>query len=72
MAKKLTIVGLWCIQWYPVARPSMKNVVQMLEGDGDSLPMPPNSFGSTGPVRMNPSMPVRNLPQELAVISETE
>ncbi|CAL8119104.1 unnamed protein product [Prunus armeniaca] len=28
---KLAIVGLWCIQWYPVNRPSMKAVVQMLE-----------------------------------------
>ncbi|RVX01851.1 Rust resistance kinase Lr10 [Vitis vinifera] len=24
IAKKLTIVGLWCIQWYPIDRPSMK------------------------------------------------
>ncbi|KAH7853629.1 hypothetical protein Vadar_004867 [Vaccinium darrowii] len=23
IAKKLTIVGLWCIQWYPIDRPSM-------------------------------------------------
>ncbi|XVE64368.1 hypothetical protein DITRI_Ditri07aG0095300 [Diplodiscus trichospermus] len=67
IAKKLTIVGLWCIQWYPAGRPSMKNVVQILER-GDSLSMPPNPFGSTDPVRMNPRMPVRNLPQELAVI----
>ncbi|XP_039029256.1 rust resistance kinase Lr10-like [Hibiscus syriacus] len=37
VAKKLTIVGLWCIQWYPVDRPSMKEVVQMLEGDLDDL-----------------------------------
>ncbi|KAK9911884.1 hypothetical protein M0R45_035764 [Rubus argutus] len=27
--KKLSIVGLSCIQWYPVDRPSMKTVVQM-------------------------------------------
>ncbi|EOY23501.1 Kinase superfamily protein, putative [Theobroma cacao] len=72
IAKRLTIVGLWCIQWYPVGRPSMKNVVQMLEGEGDNLSMPPNPFGSTGPIRMNPSMPVRNVHQESAVISETE
>ncbi|KAE8675432.1 putative receptor-like protein kinase [Hibiscus syriacus] len=31
IAKKLTIVGLWCIQWYLVDHPSMKDVVQMLE-----------------------------------------
>ncbi|KAK9292406.1 hypothetical protein L1049_020374 [Liquidambar formosana] len=51
IAKKLTIVGLWCIQWYPVDRPSMKVVVQMLEGDGDNLIMPPNPFAST--IQMN-------------------
>ncbi|KAJ9679806.1 hypothetical protein PVL29_021654 [Vitis rotundifolia] len=46
IAKKLTIVGLWCIQWYPVDRPSMKVAVQMLEGEGDNLTMPPNPFAS--------------------------
>ncbi|RVW94561.1 Rust resistance kinase Lr10 [Vitis vinifera] len=35
IAKKLTIVGLWCIQWYPIDRPSMKVVVQMLEREGE-------------------------------------
>ena len=49
IAKQLTIVGLWCIQWYPMDRPPMKAVVQMLEGEGDSLTLPPNPFASTGP-----------------------
>ena len=31
IVKKLTIVGLWCIQWFSADRPSMKLVVQMLE-----------------------------------------
>ncbi|XP_058002545.1 rust resistance kinase Lr10 isoform X2 [Hevea brasiliensis] len=66
IAKKLTIVGLWCIQWFPVDRPSMTIVVQMLEGDGDDLAMPPNPFNSTG-------MPAgRHYHQELPVISEVE
>ncbi|XP_016458115.1 rust resistance kinase Lr10 [Nicotiana tabacum] len=43
--KKLAIVGLWCIQWYPADRPSMKVVIQMLEGEGCPI-MPPNPFGS--------------------------
>ncbi|KAL6321097.1 hypothetical protein AAG906_012869 [Vitis piasezkii] len=47
IARKLTIVGLWCIQWCPVDRPSMKLVVQMLEGEGESLTMPPNPFTCT-------------------------
>ena len=41
IAKNLAIVGLWCIQWHPVDRPSMKVLVHMLEG-GQKLSMPPN------------------------------
>ncbi|CAN6566840.1 unnamed protein product [Malus baccata var. baccata] len=48
--KQLAIVGLWCIQWHPVDRPSMKTVVQMLEG-GENLTMPPNPFASAGPTQ---------------------
>ncbi|KAK9939099.1 hypothetical protein M0R45_015808 [Rubus argutus] len=43
---ELAIVGLWCIQWHPMDRPSMKTVVQMLEREGDNLTMPPNPFAS--------------------------
>lgn len=31
IAKKLAVVGLWSIQWYPVDHLSMKAVVQMLK-----------------------------------------
>ncbi|CAN6582237.1 unnamed protein product [Malus baccata var. baccata] len=47
IAKKLVIVALWCIQWYPVNRPSMKAVVRMLGGCSENLSMPPNPFAST-------------------------
>ncbi|XP_062004693.1 rust resistance kinase Lr10-like [Rosa rugosa] len=47
IANRLAIVALWCIQWYPVNRPSMKAVVRMLEGPSESLIMPPNPFAST-------------------------
>ncbi|EYU21042.1 hypothetical protein MIMGU_mgv1a020230mg, partial [Erythranthe guttata] len=47
IARKLSIVGLWCIQWCPADRPSMKVVVQMLEGECDDLTMPPNPFPAT-------------------------
>ncbi|KAF4388059.1 hypothetical protein F8388_014742 [Cannabis sativa] len=43
IANKLAIVGLWCIQWHPMSRPTMKIVVQMLEGV-KVLDMPPNPF----------------------------
>ncbi|XVE68652.1 hypothetical protein DITRI_Ditri09bG0085900 [Diplodiscus trichospermus] len=65
IAKKLTIVGLWCIQWYPVDRPSMKAVVQMLEGEAENLTMPPNPFASKD--EMKPKKPIN---RELATISE--
>ncbi|BFG20892.1 hypothetical protein CerSpe_071660 [Prunus speciosa] len=47
IAEKLAIVGLWCVQWHPIDRPPMKNVVQMLEREGDNLAIPPYPFCST-------------------------
>ncbi|KAF7154029.1 hypothetical protein RHSIM_Rhsim01G0115700 [Rhododendron simsii] len=49
IVKKLAIVGFWCIQWYPIDRPSMHFVIQMLKGDRDTLIKPPNPFVSTNP-----------------------
>lgn len=45
IARKLAIVGLWCIQCHPIDRPSMKVVVQILEGR-ESLTVPPNPFAA--------------------------
>ncbi|KAK7293753.1 hypothetical protein RJT34_16626 [Clitoria ternatea] len=70
IAKKLAIVGLWCIQWNPVDRPSMKTVVQMLEGDGEKLIAPPTPFDSAGST--GPNAPARRQNLELEVIHETE
>jgi len=39
--KKMIIVALWCIQMKPIDRPSMNKVVELLEGDVESLEMPP-------------------------------
>ncbi|RDX81135.1 Rust resistance kinase Lr10, partial [Mucuna pruriens] len=41
IAKKMIIVALWCIQLKPNDRPSMNKVVEMLEGDIESLQIPP-------------------------------
>ncbi|KAL5568339.1 hypothetical protein UlMin_024914 [Ulmus minor] len=69
IAKKLAIVGLWCIQWHPADRPSMKNVVQMLEGE--NLNMPPNPFASTGTTQTTASNTrPRRLNLELESIAE--
>jgi hypothetical protein len=72
IAKKLAIVGLWCIQWHPMDRPSIKNVVQMLGGEGDKLTMPPNPFASAGPIKTQENMATKRLNNELEVIPELE
>lgn len=72
IVKKLAIVGLWCIQWYPVNRPSMKVVVQMLEGEGDDLKIPPNPFESTHSMNQSLIVPSKCSHITLSVISESE
>ncbi|KAG8382864.1 hypothetical protein BUALT_Bualt05G0123600 [Buddleja alternifolia] len=49
--RKLTIVGLWCIQTDPNDRPSMRRVVEMLEGKLESLQIPPKPYLSS-PTRL--------------------
>ncbi|KAJ9550677.1 hypothetical protein OSB04_014722 [Centaurea solstitialis] len=48
-ARKMTIVGLWCIQANPVQRPSTSKVIEMLEGSMEELEMPPKPFFSSPP-----------------------
>ncbi|RYR06278.1 hypothetical protein Ahy_B06g086037 [Arachis hypogaea] len=72
IAKKLAIVGLWCIQWHPVHRPSMKSVVQMLEAEEDKLKVPPNPFESIAATSSSAIIPARFLNLELEVIPETD
>ncbi|KAM6552514.1 hypothetical protein CsatB_013276 [Cannabis sativa] len=40
--KKMVIVALWCIQLKPCDRPTMSEVIEMLEGNLESLQVPPN------------------------------
>ncbi|WKA07529.1 hypothetical protein VitviT2T_025345 [Vitis vinifera] len=72
IAKKLSIIGLWCIQWYPIDRPSMKIVVGMLEGEEGNLVMPPNPFTSMGQTRTSVRRRKTSIQLELTVISEIE
>ncbi|XP_020232862.2 LEAF RUST 10 DISEASE-RESISTANCE LOCUS RECEPTOR-LIKE PROTEIN KINASE-like 2.4 [Cajanus cajan] len=39
--RKMTIVGLWCIQTYPSTRPAISKVVEMLESKVELLQIPP-------------------------------
>ncbi|XP_057847120.2 G-type lectin S-receptor-like serine/threonine-protein kinase LECRK3 [Cryptomeria japonica] len=43
--ERMVLVGLWCIQEDPALRPSMKKVVQMMDGTVEiAVPPPPGSF----------------------------
>lgn len=44
VAKKMIMVALWCIQLKPADHPSMRKVVEMLEGEVEDLQMPPKPF----------------------------
>ncbi|KAF3792368.1 putative receptor-like protein kinase [Nymphaea thermarum] len=44
IVRKIATIALWCIQWNPINRPCMKEVVRMLESSTASLTMPPNHF----------------------------
>ncbi|CAM0149398.1 unnamed protein product [Urochloa decumbens] len=41
MARRMTLIGLWCIQVLPVHRPTITNVLEMFERRLDELEMPP-------------------------------
>ncbi|URD92012.1 STYKc [Musa troglodytarum] len=49
MARKMILVGLWCIQTRPADRPSMSRVVEMLQGRGSDVEMPPKPCLSPPP-----------------------
>ncbi|KAK7272943.1 hypothetical protein RIF29_13988 [Crotalaria pallida] len=45
--RKMVIVSLWCIQTNPSDRPTMRMVVDMLEGRVETLQIPPKPFFSS-------------------------
>ncbi|KAL5079568.1 hypothetical protein RYX36_007989 [Vicia faba] len=47
IARRMTIVGLWCIQTFPNDRPTMSKVVEMLEVSINSLNIPPKPLLSS-------------------------
>ncbi|KAJ4909882.1 putative receptor-like protein kinase [Raphanus sativus] len=67
IAKKMTLVGLWCIQSSPSDRPPMNRVVEMMEGNLDVLEVPPR------PVLQIPPAPLHNsstLSEDISVSTE--
>ncbi|KAK8919070.1 putative receptor-like protein kinase [Platanthera zijinensis] len=70
--KKLYIVGFCCVQMKPSDRPSMSDVVEMLEGDGDALQLPPKPFFSSSPSNsIAPHFEITGT-KELTVIDEDD
>ncbi|RZC62305.1 hypothetical protein C5167_024059 [Papaver somniferum] len=53
--RKMIIVGLWCIQMNPLNRPSVSEVLGMLEGSVEVLVIPPKPFLSSPRNLQNPS-----------------
>ncbi|XP_064962277.1 LEAF RUST 10 DISEASE-RESISTANCE LOCUS RECEPTOR-LIKE PROTEIN KINASE-like 2.4 [Musa acuminata AAA Group] len=49
IARKMILVGLWCIQMVPANRPSMSKVVEMLEGRISDIEKPPKPYLSSPP-----------------------
>ncbi|MBA0857726.1 hypothetical protein Goshw_016247 [Gossypium schwendimanii] len=47
IARKMILVGLWCIQTNPLDRPSMSKVIEMLEGSLEVLQIPPKPYMSS-------------------------
>ncbi|OEL14809.1 LEAF RUST 10 DISEASE-RESISTANCE LOCUS RECEPTOR-LIKE PROTEIN KINASE-like 2.5, partial [Dichanthelium oligosanthes] len=41
IARKMTLIGFWCIQVLPMHRPTITNVLEMFERGLDDLDMPP-------------------------------
>ncbi|KAK1297993.1 putative receptor-like protein kinase [Acorus calamus] len=49
IARKMVLVGLWCIQINPSDRPSISRVLEMLEGGHESIEIPPKPFFPSSP-----------------------
>ncbi|KAI3462554.1 hypothetical protein Pfo_019217 [Paulownia fortunei] len=65
-ARKMFLVGFWCIQTTPSDRPSMSKVVEMLEGSLQSIPIPPK------PVLFTPTLPGQLISSSFSAYVETE
>ncbi|KAJ7969149.1 Receptor-like protein kinase [Quillaja saponaria] len=57
IAKKMVLVGLWCIQTTPSYRPSISAVIEFLEGNMESLQVPPNPFLPSQPTERSSTPP---------------
>jgi len=70
IAKKMTLVGLWCIQSSPSDRPPMNKVVEMMEGSLDALEVPPRPVLQQ--IHVGPLLESSWITEESSSISEIE
>lgn len=49
-ARRMVMLGFWCIQTFPIERPTMSKVVEMLEGKLESIEIPPRPFLLSSPL----------------------
>ncbi|KAL6848300.1 hypothetical protein ACP4OV_022428 [Aristida adscensionis] len=70
LEKKLCIVGLWCIQMKSHDRPTMSEVIEMLEAGVDGLEMPPRPFFCDD--EQTPAVGSYFLPSEITEVTEEE
>uniref|UniRef100_A0A0D9UW36 Protein kinase domain-containing protein n=1 Tax=Leersia perrieri TaxID=77586 RepID=A0A0D9UW36_9ORYZ len=70
LEKKLCVVGLWCIQMRSSDRPTMSEVIEMLEGDSDDLQVPPKPFFCDD--EQHPGVESYHLSSDLTAISEVQ
>jgi serine/threonine protein kinase len=57
IARKMALIGLWCIQTVPASRPSMSRVLEMLERSIHELAMPPRPYRTSPYNSPSPSHP---------------
>ncbi|KAM7278740.1 hypothetical protein ACFE04_006523 [Oxalis oulophora] len=65
IAKRIITVALWCIQIMPSDRPGMRKVIEMLEGEMDSLETPPKPLLHSPPRSPAPPMSSISISSEL-------
>ncbi|XP_058183782.1 rust resistance kinase Lr10-like [Rhododendron vialii] len=70
IARKMVMVGLWCIQMNPKDRPSMTRVVEMLCGDMEAIEMPPKPLFFSPP-RVHVEQEITSLESETSELPLT-
>lgn len=71
IARKMILVGLWCIQTNPAHRPTMSKVIDMLEGSLKSLEIPPKPFLSSPSRSEVVSLEITMMPQKVLSTSSS-